>query len=147
MRNILFAIVFAMCFSRSVSADSILPPPGVDLCAQYNICGTPTTIEVELGGKGTDTWTGVIELSEIVQQDWYYFSDGSSLPPGSIWTKFLFPSGDVGLSSPFTWRDVVAPTTAFGIDQASSAVPEPSALILTCLGLAVLLATSRYKKH
>jgi hypothetical protein len=131
MRNILFAVAFAMCLSQPASADSVLPPPGVDLCAQYNICGTPTIIEVELGGKGTDTWTDVIELSEVSQPNWFYFADGTSLPPGSIWMTFLWPSGEVGLSSPLTWRD----------DPAD--VSEPSSLALLCLGIAVLSVTSR----
>jgi hypothetical protein len=130
MRNMLFAIAFALCFSHSVRADSVSPPPGVDLCAQYNICGAQTIIEVELGGKGTDTWTDVIELHEVSQPNWFYFADGTSLPPGSIWMAFLWPSGEVGLSSPLTWRD--------DADQAS-VVPEPSALISLGLGIAMVL--------
>src|SRR5258708_16630560 len=113
MRNML-AVVFAMCFSSVVSADSVSPPTGVDLCAQYNICSAPTIIEVELGGKGTDTWTDVIELHEVSQPNWFYFVDGTSLPPGSIWMAFLWPSGAVGLSTPLTLR-------ADPVD-----VPEPS---------------------
>src|SRR6267378_4841357 len=132
MRNILFAVVFAMCFSSRVSADSVSPPPGVDLCAQYNICTAPTIIEVELGGKGTDTWIDVIELHEVSQPNWFYFVDGTSLPPGSIWMTFLWPSGQVGLSTPLTWRNDTP-------DTAPTNVPEPGSLVLICFGLAVLV--------
>jgi len=131
----LFAVVL-LCFSSFVSADSVSPPPGVDLCTQYSVCGTPTIIEVELGGKGTDTWTDVIQLHQVSQPDWFYFVDGTSLPPGSVWMAFLWPDGEIGLSTPLTWRPIDPPTTntlASTVD-----VSEPSSLILICLGLAIL---------
>ena len=139
MRNMLFAIVL-LCFPSLVSADSVSPPPGVDLCAQYSVCGTPTIIEVELSGKGTDIWTDVIELHEVSQPDWFYFADGSSLPPGGIWMTFLWPSGAVGLSTPLTWRDdAIDPAPTNTVE-----VSEPGSLVLICLGLAI---ASRWKRR
>src|SRR5882762_4902630 len=136
MRNMLFAVVL-LCFSSLVSADTVSPPPGVDLCAQYNICSAPTIIEVELSGKGTDIWTDVIALHEVSQPNWFYFVDGTSLPPGSVWMTFLWPSGQVGLSTPLTWR-------ADTPDPAPVDVPEPGSLVLICLSLGIAV-TSRWK--
>jgi hypothetical protein len=149
MRNMLFAVALALCFSHSVWADPVSPPPvvppGVDLCGQFNVCGTPTIIEVELGGKGTDIWTDVIALHEVDFPNWFYFVDGTSLPPGSIWMTFLLPMQmgvvpQIGLSSPLTWR-------ADPSDSPSAAVPEPSSLALLYLGLGVLSVAIRWKKY
>ena len=123
-------LVFGLISVANAKADSIAPPLGVNLCAQYNVCGTPATIEVLLGGLGSDTWTDVIELSTVYQPNVFCFSNGTCLPPGSIWAKFLFPDGSVGLSSPLTWQpDSSDPSTG---------VPEPSAVALLLVGLAVL---------
>lgn len=139
MRNTFLAVVFAVCFSRPILADSIssLVPPGVDLCGQFNVCGPPTVIEVELGGKGTDTWTEAIALHEVNQPDWCYFADGAILPPGSIWMMFLWPTQGVpkvGLSSPLTWRPSSLPAPSLP----DVPVPEPSSFLLVCLGFAIL---------
>lgn len=116
MRNIFFAVTLALGCSGPMLADSVPPP----------------AIEVELGGRGTDTWTDVVELHEVAQPDWFWFADGTSLPPGSVWMAFLWPSGEIGLSSPLTWRYDPAPL-------ASTDIPEPSSLVLVCLGLVCVL--------
>lgn len=131
MRKHLLALPFFWLFSVTAFADSIAPPPSVNLCTQYNICGTPTTIEVLLGGVGTDKWTDVIELATVYQPNVFCFSDSTCLLPGSIWAKFLSPAGSVGLSSPLTWQPDPR--------DSSSAVPEPSTALLLIVGLASLI--------
>jgi hypothetical protein len=130
MRKHLLALPLFCLFSVMAFADSIAPPP-VNLCTQYNICRTPTTIEVLLGGVGTDTWTDVIELAAVYQPNVFCFSDGTCLPPGSIWVKFLNPAGSVGLSSPLTWQP--------DPPGSNTAVPEPSTVLLLVAGLASLI--------
>jgi hypothetical protein len=125
----LLPLCFFLC--ATAFADSIAPPPGVNLCTQYNICGTPTTIEVLVGGVGTSTWTDVIELSTVYQPGVFCFSDGTCLPPDSIWARFLYPNRSVGLSSPLTWRP--------DPPDSSTAVPEPSTVLLLVAGLASLI--------
>ena len=85
---------------------------------------------VLLGGVGTDTWTDVIELSSVYEPNVFCFADGTCLPPGSIWAKFLYPDGSVGLSSPLT-KQADPP-------DSSTAVPEPSTLVLVFTGLVAL---------
>jgi len=131
MRKLLLAVAFGFFFTATTFADSIAPPPGVNLCELYNICGAPTTIEVELGGIGTNTWADLIELSLIYQPQSFCFSGGICLPPGSIWAKFLYPNGSVGLSSPLTWRA--------DPPDLKATVPEPSTVLLLAIGLASLV--------
>ena len=134
MRKVLCAIAFGFLFAVTTFADSMAPPPGVNLCKQYAVCGTPTTIEVELGGVGSNTWTDVIELSSFYQGNAFCFSDGTCLPPGSLWITFLWPGVGVGLSSPLTWRpDPPDP------NPRNTSVPEPSTILLLVAGLAILI--------
>lgn len=145
MRRVLLVVSILAWLPLAAAADSITPPP--NLCPEYNICGVPTTIEVELGGVGTDTWTDVIELHIVNQPHWFWFADGTSLPPGSIWIAFLWPDGQIGLSTPLTWRADPVPANTLA-DPAPLAtptgVPEPSTLAATLLGLgAILLLRSR----
>ena len=139
MRKLLLAVAFGFFFTATTFADSIAPLPGVNLCELYNICGTPTTIEVELGGIGTNTWTDLIELSPVYQPESFCFSGGTCLPPGSIWAKFLYPNGNVGLSSPLTWRP--------DPPDSNTTVPEPSTLFLLATGLASLVPIVLRARH
>ena len=135
MRKVLCAIAFGFLFTAPTVADSIAPSPGANPCEQF-VCGTPT-IEVELGGIGTNTWTEVTELAIVSQPNAICFSDGTCLAPGSIWAEFLYPNGSIGLSSPLTWRpdppDPAPPTPP------DSTVPEPSTAFLLAVGLAILI--------